>query len=108
MYTTERVLPAKIEDDGSVHYSSVMSPSDSSVAVCHMVSNHYIPVIFVPGVMGTNLRSKSEPPTPVWMVDSQLKVVADWAGKGSERRKLLLDPQATDVYCGGKLPSSMK
>ncbi|WP_051888379.1 esterase/lipase family protein [Caballeronia sordidicola] len=41
------------------------------------------------------------------MVDSQLKVVWDWAGRGSERRKSLLDPQATDVYTDGKLPSGM-
>jgi hypothetical protein len=54
----ERIIEPKIADDGSIHYSSVMSAPDDSIAVCYMVPDRVIPVVFVPGVMGTNLESK--------------------------------------------------
>ncbi|MFT4437670.1 hypothetical protein ACMX25_30410 [Caballeronia sp. 15715] len=102
MSTKERIIPAEIHDDGSVHYPSVMSASDDSVAVCAMVPDRIIPVIFVPGVMGTNLKS-TKSSEPVWLVNSAGSVATDWAGRGAAKRKRLLDPKTTDVYTRGKL-----
>jgi len=101
MTTVERIIPPKIADDGSVHYASVTSPSDDSIAVCVMVPNRIIPVIFVPGIMGSNLCNlKGE---PVWVVDSPQAMVP-WATKNASYRKQKLDPNQTQVYGGGKLP----
>lgn len=58
--TIERVIPAVIHDDGSVHYTSVTSPSDDSIAICHVVPDRIIPVIFVPGIMGSNLQGSKK------------------------------------------------
>lgn len=109
MATVERVIQPTIADDGSVHYSSVMSPSDDSIAVCHMVPDRVIPVIFVPGVMGTNLVTKnSNPPSPIWLLDSDTlagrKTSAPYLLKGAASRKRDLDPTTTDVYGGGQIP----
>ena len=107
MATTERIIPATIADDGSVHYSSVMSAPDDSTAVCYMVPNRVIPVIFVPGIMGTNLMS-TDPKNKgkkVWLVNSEMGAAWDWVGRGPETRKQKLDPSTTGVYDGGDIPS---
>ncbi len=63
-----------------------------------------IPVIFLPGVMGTNLSSaKSSIEEPIWRGDDDISVFLDWASKtGNERRKLL-DPDTTKVDNRGKV-----
>ena len=65
--TIERIIPAVVHDDGSVHYTSVTSPSDDSIAICHVVPDRVIPVIFVPGIMGSNLQNTEK--NPVWVVN---------------------------------------
>jgi pimeloyl-ACP methyl ester carboxylesterase len=107
MAINERIIPVTIADDGSIHYTSITSAPDDSTAVCYMVSNRVIPVIFVPGVMGTNListRGKYKG-KKVWLADSGARVAWDWIGSGAETRKQRLDPNTTDVYEGGDIPS---
>lgn len=101
MATQERVISPQVAEDGSVHYPSVMSPSDDSIAVCHMKPDRVIPIIFVPGVMGSNLKDKKN--KPVWVVNSGLGMAA-WLNRGPDERKELLDPTKTDVFDGGDLP----
>lgn len=102
MATTERIIPAVIAEDGSAHYTSVMSAPDDSTAVCYMVPMRVIPVIFVPGVMGSNLKDNKG--KSVWLVNSAGGVFSDWVGRGPETRKRKLDPAATDVYGDGDIP----
>ncbi|MGK8206228.1 esterase/lipase family protein [Burkholderia cenocepacia] len=72
-----------------------------------MIPDRVIPVIFVPGVMGTNLKStrEQEKNAPVWLVDSGITVASAWMFRGAEQRKQKLDPNNTAVYEGGKIPS---
>lgn len=99
----ERIIPVKIADDGSVHYTSVTSPPDQSTAVCYMVPRRIIPVIFVPGVMGSNLEKKNpDSPEPVWLLDGN-STAGPWMWKSSADRKRILDPDKTRVYRGGKI-----
>src|ERR1700712_4577217 len=99
--TIERIIPAVIHEDGSVHYTSVTSPSDDSIAICHVVPNRVIPVIFVPGIMGTNLQTLKK--DLAWVVNSP-EAMAGWALKTPAYRKLTLDPLSTAVFKGGELP----
>ncbi|MDH6152284.1 MULTISPECIES: esterase/lipase family protein [Paraburkholderia] len=103
MATVERIIPPTLGADGSVHYSSVTSAPDDSIAVCHMVPDRIIPVIFVPGVMGSNLKRKGQPDA-VWLLDST-STVATWMAKKPADRKRILDPDNTQVYSDGKIPS---
>jgi hypothetical protein len=100
----DRIIPAVVHDDGSVHHSSVMShESDTSCAVCYMVPMRIIPVIFVPGIMGSNLKSIDSPferPQPIWTVNSKWSIGTQWGGTGAANRKKLLDPQNTEVDVG--------
>jgi len=100
--TIERVIPAVIHDDGSVHYTSVTSPSDDSIAICHVVPDRVIPVIFVPGIMGSNLQNTEK--DPVWVVNSPQAMVG-WAPKTPAYRKKTLNPASTSVFKGGELPA---
>ncbi|KVN79270.1 hypothetical protein [Burkholderia ubonensis] len=94
MATNERIIQPTIAEDGSVHYPSVTSAPDDSVAVCYMHPDRIIPVIVVPGVMGTNLSNRDN--KSVWLVDSSASLLA-WAVKGPTDRKKLLDPKQTIV-----------
>lgn len=102
MATKERVIQPKIAEDGSVHYSSITSAPDDSTAVCYMVPDRVIPVIVVPGVMGTNLENKRG--DSIWMVDSA-GALAGWAVKSPEYRKDKLDPSQTQVSDSGSIPN---
>ncbi|MCG5074929.1 esterase/lipase family protein [Paraburkholderia tagetis] len=101
----ERIIPAKIADDGSIHYTSITSPPDNSTAVCYMVPQRIIPVVFVPGVMGTNLaRKNANPPEPVWLLDGP-GTALPWAKQGAATRKRVLNPGTTEVFRRGKISS---
>ncbi|WP_395062673.1 hypothetical protein [Paraburkholderia silvatlantica] len=102
MATTERVIQPTIAEDGSRHYQSVTSPPDDSTAVCYMHPDRVIPVIVVPGVMGTNLADLRD--NPVWLVDSPASLVG-WAVKTPSDRKNILNPSATKVSNKGSIPA---
>lgn len=99
------MIQPKIAGDGSIHFSSITSAPDDSTAVCYMVPHRVIPVVFIPGVMGTNLAKKdSDSPSPVWLLDTNT-TVGPWMTRGPADRKLILNPDKTQVYGGGKIPS---
>ncbi|CAB3690395.1 hypothetical protein LMG22037_02950 [Paraburkholderia phenoliruptrix] len=105
MAIPERIIQPSIAEDGSIHYSSVTSAPDDSTAVCYMVPDRVIPVVFVPGVMGTNLETKGPAKSkPVWLLDS-LSTVKPWMTVGPDMRKRVLDPNKTQVHSGGNIPS---
>ena len=46
------------DDDGTFHYKLVPQPKDKNhTSVCLVPPTKVIPVIFIPGVMGSNLKS---------------------------------------------------
>jgi pimeloyl-ACP methyl ester carboxylesterase len=102
MATKERILPPHFDEDGHVYWKSYTSPPDDSVAVCYMVPDRVIPVIFIPGVMGSNLAD--EKGDPVWLLNHKLSFAKTWARSGPKERKDLLDPLKTQVYFKGKIP----
>ena len=105
MAALDRIIPAVVHDDGSVHYSSIMShESDTSPGVCYMVPQRIIPVIFLPGIMGSNLKSidtPSERSQPIWTVNSKWSIAKQWGSAGAANRKKLLDPKKTSVDGSG-------
>ncbi len=68
-----------------------------------MVPDRVIPVVFVPGVMGTNLETTDTVPKPIWLLDSTSTIKA-WMSKRPAERRQLLDPEKTKVHPGGKIP----
>lgn len=67
---------------------------------------HVLPIIFVPGIMGSNLCNlRGE---PVWLLNSVKKVPIrlawDWARRGAGERQAILHPLRTMVYKNGEVP----
>lgn len=110
MATTKRIIPPVIHKDGSVHYHSVTSQPDDSIAACGMVPNRVIPVIFVPGVMGSNLMATSGPDTGqvLWVMNGGATgkgaAAWNWVGANAVDRQRKLNPHVTGVYRNGNLP----
>lgn len=65
-----------------------------------------IPIIFVPGIMGSNLCDLRD--QPVWLLNSLGNVPAglawDWATRKAGVRQVVLHPGRTKVYRGGGVP----
>ncbi|KQR78599.1 hypothetical protein ASG35_09325 [Burkholderia sp. Leaf177] len=92
MATKERLISAVIHDDGSLHFSSVMSPAEESVAVCYTIPDRIIPVIFIPGVMESNRATdESDNSQSGWLLDST-NTVQPWMTKDALTRRNTLDP----------------
>jgi pimeloyl-ACP methyl ester carboxylesterase len=97
--TTERRIAPTFDRRGNPEWRSTMTPPDNSVAVVNMIPDRVIPVIFVPGVMGSNLVQRGGSDKPVrWRMDGANSAKA-WAGpsRGAEFRKQYLQPDRMEV-----------
>ncbi|NDL64187.1 esterase/lipase family protein [Acerihabitans arboris] len=90
------VLP-EYDTQGRPYYNIPNARADHNlVAVCPKVADKVIPVIFLPGVMGTNLKNGKD--KRIWHANLYQGVDAlKWIKKGAVERKLLLDPANTDI-----------
>src|SRR5471030_2290297 len=63
-----RRVPLSFDEKGEPGFDTVCSPKSFRARALGIVPpRHVIPVIFVPGIMGTNLRLKADPrQTPAW------------------------------------------
>lgn len=105
--TKDRVIQPTFEKDGSVSYPSVTSKPSDSFAICYVVPDRVIPVIFVPGVMGSNLGTipkEKASSKSIWLLNSDAGMGTDWGFTGAEKRKELLRPEVTQVYRDGSIP----
>jgi pimeloyl-ACP methyl ester carboxylesterase len=70
--------------------------------------SHAIPIVFVPGIMGSNLCDLKN--NPVWLLNSFKDVPAGlawgWSGKSAGIRQSKLHPKRTRVYKSGAVPKS--
>lgn len=102
----ERPVAIRYDKKGNPYWDSTLSKPDNSVAVAMMVPDRIIPVIFVPGVMGSNLRgNKPETKGVTWRLDSSTSM-KPWLVRGAKRRKETLQPQLMEVDNEGRIPSS--
>lgn len=100
---TERNIAPTINGKGEVEWKSQMTAPDDSVAVVNMVSDRLIPIVFVPGVMGSNLRGIGRAKGINWRLDSKGSMMA-WLMRDEDERKEYLTPETMVVDNGGALP----
>ena len=69
--------------------------------------NNVLPIIFIPGIMGSNLQGSDG--KPVWLMNKTagqpLGLAWMWARKNAGQRQAILHPSRTSVYSGGSVPS---
>ncbi|MCL2591691.1 MAG: alpha/beta hydrolase [Betaproteobacteria bacterium] len=107
MATLKGVRRVKLQFDekGNPAYESVTSPECFKIpAGVKLLPHDVIPVIFVPGVMGSNLRS-TEDKKPVWRPPNGKweGIKAAWQGSKQKpaKRQRLYDPAKTEVDDSG-------
>lgn len=71
-----------------------------------MPPSHILPIVFVPGIMGSNLASTEG--DEVWVLNktagAPLGLAMMWAKRGSGTRQKVLHPKRTQVYREGAVP----
>lgn len=100
---TERKIAPQYDTRGNPVWKAQMTSPDSSVAKLDMVPDRIIPIIFVPGVMGSNLKGIGPAKDITWTLNSTASMLP-WLGRGAEKRKAALTPATMMVDDGGKLP----
>ncbi|MCG7388820.1 hypothetical protein [Pantoea sp. ACRSB] len=100
----EIVIRPEYDENGRAYYNLPNGRAeDNLVVACPKVAEKVIPVIFLPGVMGSNLK-KIKSPDKVWHADMYQGVDAlAWLSRSKEQRKALLDPLTTEVDLTGKI-----
>ncbi|AMB77313.1 lipase family alpha/beta hydrolase [Pantoea ananatis] len=98
------------DENGKLHWPGIQNQkkSENAKAVLLEPPVKAIPVIFLPGVMGTNLMTnKASQTEDIWRGDSLGGVFLKWAGVDGERRRRLLDPDSTKVDNRGVIHQSI-
>jgi hypothetical protein len=103
----ERPIPPTYGKNDRPEWKCTMSAPDNSVGVITMIPDRVIPVIFVPGIMGSNLveADPKEQPPKRWRMDDKQSAL-EWAGssRGAEFRKQYLQPAKMKVDGNGRVP----
>lgn len=83
-------------------YKVIATPKDKEQWLkIYKMPDRVIPVVFLPGVMGSNLMNPDDG-KPVWTVNGTASMLP-WMGRGPAKRKKLLDPTKTVVDPSGKI-----
>lgn len=115
---TRRLKDPIPQKDGSISAHSVMSSEQYTIrGAAYVGSRNVIPVIFVPGTMGTNLRVRSDiplppdyplaPGDPAWRPSNNdaaaLLYAKEWSRRTPRDRQLILNPNFVEVDDTGDL-----
>lgn len=98
-----RPIQPHYDNRGNPVWSSRMSAPDDTFGQCCMVPDRVVPIIFLPGVMGSNLRGTGAAAGVSWRLDSNSSM-AGWLTRGPEPRKRFLTPATMTVDDGGAVP----
>jgi hypothetical protein len=103
MNTTVRELAPEFDNKGNPSWKTRLSAPDDSYALIKMIPDRIIPVIFVPGVMGSNLQGTGDSKGVQWLLDSLGGMGWDWALANEKYRKKHLNPSTMRVLDSGKI-----
>ncbi len=94
------------DDSGRQNHSVITDTKEKDVKVTiYKMPDRVIPVIFLPGVMGSNLKNgDGDGNNKVWHADLYQGIDAlSWVSESPSKRKQLLDPTTTEVDDSGKV-----
>jgi pimeloyl-ACP methyl ester carboxylesterase len=113
--TTPRIAPMTYNARGNPVHTWTLTPSSITDAVqCILPPDGKLPVIFVPGIMGSNLKSlppeeSVEESQPVWRLDAgfmgkNMWLAKNWVFKTAGERQKVLHPARAEVDDSGAVP----
>ncbi|WP_374423170.1 esterase/lipase family protein [Chromobacterium sp.] len=103
--TDDRKISPQYDRDGKPYWSSITSKPNDSFAICTIDPDRVIPVIFVPGVMGSNLICTQGKGKGIKWLLNDTGSMLPWLGRGAQIRRESLDPAVMQVFQGGKVSS---
>ncbi|WP_321805961.1 hypothetical protein [Burkholderia sp. BCC1993] len=106
-----RRVPLRFDENGNPYFDSVMSPDSFKVcALCTLPPRHVIPIIFVPGIMGTNLCSNDKTKKagePAWRPpNGKMAGLGEWfrrLNQSAADRQKQVGPERVMVDKSGKV-----
>jgi hypothetical protein len=105
-FKTERSRFAGVDPKGTPTFAwQLTSTSQNDVVKLRLPARQVLPIVFVPGIMGSNLCSTLG--EPVWLLDGSdtpWSLVRMWARSDAGARQSVLHPDKTKVFDGGKIP----
>ncbi len=109
-----RRVPLQFDANGNPMFATVCSPESFPVRALGVPpKRHVIPVIFVPGIMGTNLRATKErdaQQSPAWRPPNGIPAgLKEWGARLKQsvvERQLQLTPKHCEVDPGGAISIS--
>lgn len=95
------IAPFHFDKTGRPVYTVTSRRKEEGKAdVIYKMPDRIIPVIFLPGVMGSNLKNDKH--QSIWKADSIASMLS-WTTKSASQRKKLLDPSKTSVDSDGAI-----
>lgn len=104
----QRIAGARVGSSGNPAFEWTLSNTMLNNMVRLVVQDKILPVIFVPGIMGSNLMSDDQARRKVWRLDTTMGQPLGLAGKmsfsGPATRQRLMHPARTAVDPRGSVP----
>jgi hypothetical protein len=104
------------EDGKTLHFASCTTPTNDKRPTCIVCpSNDVVPIVFVPGIMGSNLKARVDilnrrrkvvvrANDPIWRVDGVGSLLG-WLSKGADEYQLRLQHDKVEVDERGEIPT---
>ncbi|MEJ8821644.1 hypothetical protein WKW80_06285 [Variovorax humicola] len=108
--TGERIArPMASGPDGPEYLVQLTKTSRTDPVFLQYEPAHVLPVVFVPGIMGSNLRDKSNEREAVWRLDNSpvgppVGLLINKMGENAAKRQKVLHPARTQVDGRGAVP----
>ena len=114
MIEEKNIVHMMYDEKGYPTWHSELSPEENTMrATCIVPPDHVMPVIFVPGIMGSNLKFK----TPLknfnggkdiaWRPDNSKYTAFKFGNLKPEMRRKVLDPENTELDDRGEIPNNI-
>jgi len=95
-------------ESGSVSYVSYTTPdSVNSECVIPAPVKYVVPIIFIPGIMGSNIKDTADD-KEVWYPRISLSTIIEYSKRDARERQIALNPATTQVGYDGDVKISKK
>lgn len=103
----ERCLYPRLGCDGKLAYTPSLTHASRTDPVEIVIGKlQLLPIVFVPGIMGSNLKVK-DGGRQAWRFDDAGGVAMQQVNKSAAKRQIMLHPDRTEVDPGGKVPKKV-
>lgn len=114
MIEEKNIVHMMYDEKGYPSWHSELSPEENITrATCIVPPDHVMPVVFVPGIMGSNLKFKNPPgwfnegKDISWRPDDGGFTAFSFGNLKPEKRRLVLDPENTELDDRGDIPNDI-